>query len=226
MLALVLILAAAQVQTDTRYDDDKDEYTTSGHIQLDVPFATLTRVAGDFARYRDWSLKGINGSGERDFITLLRDVHFRPRGSAGLGIFSLKFDVDLVWPFGSDGNLIHMRIAQAVPAPEGGVQELRVVLFGDNVMIDDFQVRLVARPDGAGSRVKFYSRTRFDGFFDTFLSMSRYKRNVEWRIVKVIKNLKAHVEALPKPTPQKSELAAPASSSATTTNPAPRPSPK
>ena len=59
----------------------------------------------------------------------------------------------------------------------------------------DLVATLVAEPAGAGSVVRFRSRVRFDGFFDTFLSMSRYKRNVEWRIVKVIKNLKAYVEA-------------------------------
>jgi len=197
MLALlVLLLAAHSVETQTRYDDDTDEYTTSGQVRLDVPFDTLARVAGDFVRYRDWALRDINGAGERDFITLLRDVRFRPRGDAGLGIFTLRFDVDLVWPVGSEDNLIHFRVAQAVPAPNGGVREMRVKLYGTNVMIDEFMVRLRALPDGAGSRVKFSSRVRFDGFFDTFLSMARYKRNVEWRIVKVIQNLKTHVERL------------------------------
>lgn len=194
MLALVLLLGAAAISTRTLYDDHLDEYTTSGSVRLDVPFDTLTGVAGDFAHYRDWALKGINGGGERDFITLMRDVRFRPRGSDGLGIFSLTFDVDLVWPFGSTSNLIHFRVVRATPAPNGGVREMQVQLFGDNVMIDAFSLRLTAEPDGPGSRVRFSSRTRFDGFFDTFLSMARYKRNVEWRIVKVIGNLKAHVE--------------------------------
>ncbi len=194
MLALVLLLGATAIHTKTLYDDERDEYTTFGSVRLDVPFDTLTRVAGDFAHYRDWSLKGINADGDRDFISLLRDVRFRPRGSEGLGIFSLKFDVDLVWPFGSANNLIHFKVVRATPAPGGGVREMRVKLFGDNVMIDDFSLRLIAEPNGPGSRVRFNSRTRFDGFFDTFLSMARYKKNVEWRIVKVIKNLKAHVE--------------------------------
>jgi hypothetical protein len=217
MLALVLVLGATAIQTTTRYDDDRDEYITSGQIRLDVPFDTLTRVAGELSQYRHWALDGINGSGERDFITLLRDIRFRPRGVVGLGIFTLHFDVDLVWPFGSKNNLIHFKVAQYVHAPGGGAQELRVILYGENVMIDDFRVRLYARPDGAGSLVKFHSVTRFDSFFDTFLSMARYKRNVEWRIVKVIKNLKKHVESLPKNV-QNAELAAPASSKAATTN--------
>jgi len=164
-------------------------------VALDVPYSTLTRVAGEYSKYRVWALEGINGNGERDFITLLRDVRFQFRPRSTVGFFVLRFDVDLVWPFGSQGNQIRFAVRGATPSEGGGVRDLHLGLLGENIMIDDFDVRLVAEPAGAGSVVRFRSRVRFDGFFDTFLSMSRYKRNVEWRIVKVIKNLKAYVEA-------------------------------
>ena len=190
---------ADEVTTHTVYDDEASAYVTRGRVRLKVPFETLTRVAGAFEKYRAWTLLGINGdkANSREFITLLRDVTFRRGGPRGRGYFDVRFDIDLLWPFGSEGNSLHFDIRRAVyvePRAERRVRTLEIGLMSDSMVLDTFSLRLEASGDAAGSEVRFTCRVRFVSLIDTFFSMSRYRYNVEWRIIKVIQNLKAYVE--------------------------------
>lgn len=186
--------AESSVVTRTVYDDDTDAFVTTGRVVLDVPFATVIRVAAAYPAYRDWALHGINrkpGGGE--FITLLHDVRYRPGAAAGRGAFDVVYDVDLVWPFGSKGDVLRFAVREA-RAVEGGIDRLSVALGGDSALIDTFDLVLNARPHPRGAVVDFQSRTVFVGVVDTFFPLSVYRRNIEWRIAKVISNLKRHVE--------------------------------
>ncbi len=187
--------AAKEVNARTVYDDDEDVFITSGWVGLEVPLPVLARVAGDFATYGDWSLRGINrkASGKK-FITLLNAVRFLPGGAGGRGAFDVHFDIDLVWPFGSTDNIIRFGIKQARTLPGGGVDRLEVTLHGENTLLDDFHLVLEATGDDKVSIVRFRSRVKVDGFFDTFFTLDTYRRNVEYRIVKVIENLKHHLD--------------------------------
>lgn len=190
-------LAAEKVVTRTVYDDDRDMFVTTGEVVLDVPFETVTRVAGAFGAYREWALVRINRrpSG-KPFITQFHDVRYLPGGAGGRGAFDLVYDVDLVWPFGSEGDIIRFAVEEARPVDgvPGAVQRLAVTLGGDSALIETFELALWATGDATGSTVRFKSETRFVGIVDTFFPMSVYRRNVEWRIGKVIQNLQAHVQ--------------------------------
>lgn len=195
-------VAADRVHTHTVYDDDTDTYITKGRVEIDVPFAQVVQVAGAFTRYRDWALRGINRRpGGKTFITQLHDVLYHPGGAKGRGVFDVVYDVDLVWPFDSEGEVIRFAVTEVVRPPSGGVQRLAVRLGGDSLLIERFSLVLWAIDRGDGSTVRFESRTRFVGLVDTFFTLSVYRRNIEWRIGKVIRNLRAHVEAHPSPSP-------------------------
>lgn len=200
LLALLLALpatapAADGVTTATTYDDDDDAFVTRGQVILDVPFTTVTRVAAAYAAYRTWALRDINHKPDGDpFITKLHDVRYRPGAAAGRGAFDLVYDVDLVWPLGSEGDILRFAIKDARPTPDGGVDRLAVTLGGDSALIDAFDLVLEARPHPRGAIVDFNSRTRFVGIVDTFFPLSVYRKNIEWRIARVITNLKRHVE--------------------------------
>ena len=202
-LALLLLLlpasahAAEKVSTRTVYDDDRDMFVTTGEVVLTVPFETVARVAGAFGAYRDWALADINRRpGGKSFITRFHDVRFLAGGAGGRGAFDLVYDVDLVWPFGSENDIIRFAVTERRPVDgvPGAVKRLAVELGGDSALIETFELVLWATGDGAGSTVKFRSETRFVGIVDTFFPMSVYRKNVEWRIGKVIQNLQAHVE--------------------------------
>lgn len=191
-------VAAEAVTTHTTYDDDREMFVTTGKVVLDVPFETVARVAGGFADYRRWALADINRRpGGKAFITRFHDVRHHPGGAAGRGAFDLVYDVDLVWPFGSEGDIIRFAVREVRPVPgvPGAVQRLAVELGGDSALIETFELVLWAEGDATGSTVRFKSETRFVGIVDTFFPMSVYRKNVEWRIGKVISNLQAHVLA-------------------------------
>ncbi len=190
-------LAAETVVTRTTYDDDREMFVTTGEVVLAVPFETVTRVAGAFAAYGRWALVDINRRpGGKAFITQFHDVRYLPGGAGGRGAFDLVYDVDLVWPFGSENDVIRFAVTDTRPVSgvPGAVERLAVELGGDSALIETFELVLWATGDGAGSTVRFKSETRFVGIVDTFFPMSVYRKNVEWRIGKVIANLQAHVE--------------------------------
>lgn len=196
LAALATAAAAADgVTTRTVYDDDADTFVTTGRVVLDVPFATVTRVAAAYDRYRDWALVEINQKPDGgEFITMLRDVRYLAGGAGGRGAFDVTYDVDLVWPFGSEGDILRFAVKRDRHHPDGGVDQLAVELGGDSRLIEAFDLVLTARPHPKGAVVDFESRTRFVGVVDTFFPLSVYRKNIEWRIGKVIGNLKKHVE--------------------------------
>lgn len=190
------------VHTHTVYDDDTDTYITRGRVEITVPFTQVVQVAGAFDRYRDWALKGINRRpGGKTFITQLHDLRFYPGGAGGRGAFDLVYDVDLVWPFDREGEIIRFAVTEIVRTAEGGVQRLAVKLGGDSLLIEQISLVLWATGRGAGTTVRFESRTRFVGLVDTFFTLSVYRRNIEWRIGKVVRNLQAYFEPPPGASP-------------------------
>ena len=192
-------VAAGDVETHTRYDEETSVYGTDGRVTLGVPIGDLARVAAGFSAYRTWALRGINGDDDnsRDFITLLRDVDYRNGGRQRVGVFEIEFDVDLIWPFGSEGNVIAFDLVEArhvAGSKTNGVDRIRVVLSTKSAVLETFSLTLEAKGKGEESEVRFTCRVKFVGLIDTFFSMKRYKKNIEWRIVKVVKNLKYHLE--------------------------------
>ena len=193
---------ADDVETVTRYDDDTDTYSTDGVVRLSVGIHDVARVAAAFREYRRWSLKGINGDEDnsRDFITLLRDVRYKAGGPRRVGTFKVKFDVDLIWPFGSEGNFIDFALIESRPlkgAPEDAphIDRMTIRMAGESAVLDHFSLTLEASGDAQKSEVRFECRVKFISILDTFFSMARYKKNIEWRIIKVVKNLKVHLES-------------------------------
>jgi len=180
---------ADAVQTHTWYDDDHDEFRTRGHVDLDLPLSTVTQVAAAFDEYRLWALRKINQKKNGDaFITLLKDVRFRA-GTGKMGAFAVTYDLDLVWPFGSEGEHLLFAVRTRRPHPAGGIDRLVVGLGEESALLNSFHLELEATGDERRSRVSFYARVEILGVVDTFFTLGRYRRNIEYRIVKVVQNL-------------------------------------
>ena len=180
---------AEKVHTATWYDDNVDEFRTRGYVDLDLPLPTVTAVAAAFDDYRLWALRHINHKkGGGTFITQLRDVRFLPRAGKQ-GAFVVYYDLDLIWPFGSDGQRLQLDVQEARPHPSGGVDRLVVRLGHGSSLLNNFHLTLVATGDGTKSRISFYSRVEIVGIIDAFFTLGVYRRNIEYRIVKVVQNL-------------------------------------
>ena len=180
---------AGEVKTHTWYDDDADEFRTRGHVDLALPLSTVTRVAAAFDGYRLWALRNINIKKNGDpFITQLRDVRFRSQKGT-LGRFVVTYDLDLVWPFGSEGDQIVFAVKTRRAHPQGGIDRLVVGLGEESALLNHFHLELIATGNETRSRVSFYARVEILAVIDAFFSLGRYRENIEYRIVKVVQNL-------------------------------------
>jgi hypothetical protein len=197
ILSIILILMPAQafaapgMEVKTTYDDERDRFITKGEIHLATPVTAVQTVAARFEEYGRWALRGINlkASG-KPFIIQLRTVEFFPGPPYGKGYFQVGFDVDLIWPFGRKNQTIMFGIVDARPATNGGIHRLEVDLYGPSRFIKGFKIVLVALAKADRSAVLFEAEVKLTGFVDTFFPLSVYRRNIEYRVVKVIENLR------------------------------------
>jgi len=182
---------APDLSVQTTYDDDRDVFITTGTVHLESSVDALQTVAGHLSQYGRWALRGINikASG-KPFIIKLRSVDFLPGPPYGKGHFKVGFDVDLVWPFRRKGQTIKFGVVEARKAPPAGIDRLEIDLYGSSRFIKGFRIVLVALPNGEGSAVAFKAEVKLTGFIDTFFPLGVYRRNIEYRVVKVIENLR------------------------------------
>ncbi len=182
--------------THTYYDDDRGMFMSRGEVRVGVPLNELAEVAGDFAHYGDWTLYGINDRpGGGSFTIILKAVDYVPGGSYGLGIFNIRYDLNVIWPFGRTNQVIPFEVAKAVRRPDGGVDHLEFVLGNDNMLLDTFKVVLRASGDEQRSVVRFRSEVAFASLVDAFFTLKGFRKNIEWRIVRVLKNLKRRLQS-------------------------------
>ena len=193
VLCLTVGVARSEVrQIKTHFDDDADVYVTTGYLELEVPLDELAVAAADFHGYAKWALNDINRNASGDpYITLIRGVEFKTGRPLGMGHFAVRFDVDLIWPFGSKNEVIRFGVMHLKERADGpGIERLTYDLFEDSSVLKTFHLDLHAVGDGQRSRVNFKARVKLSSLLDTFFSMSAYKKNIEYRIVKILKNLR------------------------------------
>ena len=185
---------AGKPKTTAWYDDETDTFVSKGSVPVDVSVARLGQVAGDFRNYRKWSLKGINEKPRGGkYNVLIRDVFFRPGGSAGLGAFDLIYDVDLIWPFGSKDNMASFDVVKVNKRADGGIDRMVCKLSKKNNLLDRFDIDLRAEGSEAESRVVYRNDVKFIALINAFFSLKQYRKNIEGRVIKVLENLKLEV---------------------------------
>jgi hypothetical protein len=186
---------AQRPQVKTHYDDDIDAYVTQGVIKVGVPLDDLATMAAAFKTYRQWALLGINRNASgTPYMTILNRVTYHPDRPFGKGHFAILFDVDLIWPFGSDDNVVIFGITHATPRENGpGIGRLAVTLHGDNSLLKRFEIDLTATGDEKDSQVNFRGVVKLNSLVDAFFSLEGYRKNIEYRIIKVLKNLRATI---------------------------------
>lgn len=192
LLTVMPTWASESLETSTFYDKQRDLYVTAGTALIDGTLAQLGYAAGDYSKYRDWSLAGINGDADnpRRFISLVQDIRYR-RGDSKQ-YFDITYDIDLIWPFGSKGNQLPFEIS----GEEWDGKELRRMvasLAGDSFFIDRFDLSLELIKVSGSSAVKFVCEMKLAPIIDAFFSLEKYRKNIEWRVLKVIRNLQGYV---------------------------------
>lgn len=190
----VVAHALDQMETTTYYDKDTDAYITTGTAKINGSIARLGMATSEYDKYRVWSLEGINGgaSNPRRFISLIRDIQYRK--AEGKQYFDVTYDVDLIWPFGSTGNQLPFEITGEVWDGEL-LQRMVASLAADSFFIDRFDLSLELIEVAGSSAVKFVCQMKLSPIVDAFFSLEKYRKNIEWRILRVIGNLQGYVAA-------------------------------
>lgn len=187
--------AKPKPSAETTYNSDGDFFQTKGHVTVSVPYEKLGNIAADFPKYRDWTMHDINKTKNGNkFSILFRDVVYRKGGRGRLGIFRIYFDLDWPWPFGAKNKRLDFAILEAEPNGAGGIKKLVIDLERKGALVKTFRLDMRATGSDSASRVDFESKVKFSGFVDTFFSLSRYRANIEYRLIKVIQNLQRHAE--------------------------------
>lgn len=186
----------AAVSTETIYDQNSDAYRTKGAVTIAVPHEIVSTIAASFDQYDQWSLDGTNGApgNPRGFITLLRHITYVK--DSNLGIFDLTYDLDLPWPFRSSGNHIGFQINAASYDKQKRLKQLHFRLTEKNVAIDYFNVTLDIHSIGHSAMIVFSCNVKFAYWLSVFFNVEGYKKNVEWRVIKVIENLQKRAQQI------------------------------
>lgn len=193
-LGHVPVFAGADIEAQTYFDDERNVYVTTGKAPIDGFINRLGAAAADYPRYREWSLIDINGDSDnsRRFISIIRDIEYQP--ALPRKFFDVTYDVDLIWPFGSEGKHLMFEIFPAAWEQEE-LRKLTIRLAEENFFLDQFDLTMELEEQNQSSELKFLFEMKLASFVDIFFSLEKYKKNIEWRIVRVIKNLQGHVSS-------------------------------
>ncbi len=178
-------VAVYAIEVTTVYTDDQ-YYVSLGIVDIGLPAESLSSILTDFAHYRNWALKGLDGRDEvsKGFIGILRDVAYLPAEE----VFVLYYDINLSWPFGSKDHTVRFILKQE-RSSEGLIRRLSLKLEEKSFTLKDAGFYMVLTPYGSGARIKATARVKFSWLINLFFHLEKYRKNVDWRIERIIENL-------------------------------------
>ena len=166
---------------------------------LRFPFPRVEAVCAEVSAYKDWIFRGINGSpgNPRDFLVLMRHLeHFY----SGKRQIFLKVSYDLDLPvFRREGQALYFKYSSQNISSKASQQQREYLIslseqFGGSLAVDKLNFKISVSKYGVSqSYVRFVSQTRFAYIVDLFFDMEKYKKNVEWRILQIIRNFVDHI---------------------------------
>lgn len=198
MQSLALLTASPATTVNSIYDENTNHYKTLGTASINLPYNLLGRIANDFKKYDLWALKGINGDSDnsRKFISILKQLLFSNNTRTNSGFFKMIYDVDLIFPFGQSDESLTFKVFEHQQV-KGLLKKFKITLDEDSLVIDTFDLSVSLMEAQANKTIVEFSCTfKLVGIFDYFFSLERYRYNVEWRILKIIENLKFYAEHL------------------------------
>ena len=187
----------ASTHVSSTFNDEREDYTTEGYATVDAPLSITGQIAENFDEYRNWSLEGINGDPEnsRKFISLIKDIVYSKDYESG--VFTVKYDVDLIFPFNRTDESLKFTISDIKRTAQGNLYSFQIDLNDDSMVINKFHILITLRETPAGQSVISFSSTfQLASIFAIFFSLKRYRQNVEWRILRIIENMNHFAEKL------------------------------
>ena len=152
---------------------------------------TVSIALMKYNNYSDWAFNGMQGIDKESegLIAFFTDISY----SSSENLFSVTFDINLIWPFGRKGNVMKFRPSQTY-SDSGELEAITLIPELKGKMVEAARLDLYVNNHGSTASVAYASRLKLSGFLDFFFSLRSYKKNFEWYIYKVAENLTEHLD--------------------------------
>lgn len=165
-------------------------YFTTGKMTIQAPLEQSRRVIEDTDQWNKWMFSGMDGTVDPGrfllvYITgleftdenhMIVTVEFRFLRSLGKDPAGLPFSVYRY--YGEDGSL----------------ERITAVLVEKNGMLESAQYEISITGNGQHTDIDYSAKVRLRGFFEFFVTLTSYKRTIEWYLQRIMANLAHEVE--------------------------------
>lgn len=191
-LLLLPVSLFAYTEPYTEYTENHF-YITTGEIDFDLDVWEVGTVLLKYNDYSKWAFVGMQGVDKESegLIAYFTDVRY----SAQENLFYVTFDLNLIWPFGKKGSVIRFRPVQSFD-DEGRLRSISLNPMLGNKMVHSAIMMFELRETPSGSSLRYESRIRLAPFLDFFFSLRSYKKNFEWYVFKMTRNLTEYLNGL------------------------------
>lgn len=194
IILCLLTAASLAVAIPVSTTKSSNRYNTEGAVYFQVPYSNVHRVLTDYSNYNAWLLNGLNGKDDvsKNFLLIMKEITYTTNGRA----FILTYDINFIWPFGSTGNQLTLGIDASNTV--GKAHTLRLFPLAPISFIDDVVITILISNDNArGTAADFAVTILIAPILDFFFSMDLYKRNIEWRVLRIVENLTEYITTKP-----------------------------
>lgn len=189
------------VVSSSTYRNDEKIYITTGESLFTLQYEDIQPTLTEFHRYKDWMLAGLDGRDpvSAKFIGQLTGIEY----VEGNDILTVEFTVNLPWPFGSKGNRLPFSITK-----DTGGRDLHLFfsLNQNSAVLSRASLDLTLSPRGSETYFTFEAQVKFSWIIGLFFSETLYKKNIEWRIMKLIENIVLRVSGRNRLDPKEADF--------------------
>lgn len=187
LTSFILPPAVSLENVETRYGDD-GYYITHGSVSVPVPVFLANRIISDYRHYNRWALKGMDGRDpiSKKFIGLLKDVRFIPPNT-----LEVYYDVNLPWPFGMKDKSVRFAIDSSIYSGRDYIK-MAFTMDQEAAALEDSYLEFEVVGNEERSEILFSFGLKFTPLVNLFFSLPSYKKNIEWRIIRVLENFNTY----------------------------------
>lgn len=157
-------------------------YRTSGYIDIFVSPEIVVKELLALHNYDVWALKGLDGSDPESIKYIGLFKGFTPHGVDKMRVV---YDIALVWPLGSTGNIAVFKLVRGSnPGHLTFVSDAGTIAY-DYVSFS-FSPELLSE---SCTRVSFVIETRFTWLIDPFMNVASFEKGIGFRAQKIASNL-------------------------------------
>lgn len=182
----------------TKYSNG--EFATYSHLAVYTNDSIVNSVVNTFVQQMcydikglfKWGLKGMSLANEKDELLVFEFKETRYDKQTHI----LRGIGDVIAPGVTTIKNISVDSKLTLRTFTNGKREVRLELASPNLFIRDMHGSFYFTPKGNRQTgyLQLVTNIRFAWFFDLFITQSRYKKIMEWRIRQVLKNIKEESE--------------------------------